>query len=136
MIYERNPDYRWWRPKAAWKYTLLEDYAIQTPIMDADGGDHWAYITPDGVLRLAAGFKWDGASGPAIDTETFMRASLVHDALYQLIRRGVIYDRAAADAMLHDIAREDGMWAVRALYSYLAVRLFGGIVLAYPEDAL
>ena len=43
-------------------------------------------LNESGCLQIAAGYAWDGASGPTIDTRNSMIASLVHDALYQLIR--------------------------------------------------
>ena len=49
----------------------------------------------------------DGPSGPAIDTKNFMRASLVHDALYQLMRLGTLDKsrRQYADRLLQTIRR-------------------------------
>jgi hypothetical protein len=56
-----------------------------------------------------------------------MRGSLVHDALYQLMRDEYL-DRAvyrdAADRTLQKICKEDGMWSLRAWWVYQGVRLF------------
>ncbi len=78
----------------------------------------------DGVLTIEHGYAWDGPSGPTVDTKTFMRGSLVHDALYQLIRNfpGCV-SRKFADDTLRKICREDGMSRVRAWYVYRAVRV-------------
>lgn len=86
----------------------------------------WASID-SGVLSLTMGYAWDGASGPAIDTVTFMRASVVHDALYQLIAGGHLpkNKKKAADKELVRIAKEDGMNWFRRQRVYWAVRLFG-----------
>ena len=57
-----------------------------------------------------------------------MRGSLVHDALYQLMREDHLDHtkyRAAADQLLHDICMEDGMPAVRAWWVYEGVSRFG-----------
>jgi len=66
-------------------------------------------------------------SGPTLDTATFMRGSLVHDALYQLMRDGHL-DRAthreAADRLLQTLCEEDGMWSLRTWWVYHGVRLF------------
>jgi len=62
-----------------------------------------------------------------IDTLTFMRGSLIHDALYQLMREGHLdHDayREAADRALQKICIEDGMWPLRAWWVYHGVRLF------------
>ena len=87
------------------------------------------YITLDtgGNLTISEGYAWDGPSGPTIDSLTFMRGSLVHDALYQLMRDGYLDHnvyREAADRILQKICKEDGMWSLRAWLVYRGVRLF------------
>jgi hypothetical protein len=72
---------------------------------------------------------WDGPSGPTIDTKGFMRGSLVHDGLYQLMRDGLLDHeeyRKDADLLLKAICLEDGMSRFRAWYVYHGVRLFAG----------
>lgn len=89
----------------------------------------WLTLPRAGDLIIRKGYAWDGPSRPAIDTKTFMRGSLIHDALYQLIRLGYL-DKATwkprADAELRRICREDGMGWFRAWYIYQAVRFGGG----------
>jgi hypothetical protein len=123
--------YRRVRP---WKYQLLEDVELELPgrwpsIRIAGGLVNLVdYRNPDrGVLTIAAGYSWDGPSGPTFDTENFMRASLVHDALYQLMRSGRLPmdRRPVADALLRDLAREDGMSRLRSWWVWRSVRLFG-----------
>jgi len=83
----------------------------------------------DGRLVIRKGYAWDGPSGLTIDTSTFMRGSLVHDALYQLIRHGFISNdewREQADKEMRRICREDGMFRIRAWWVYWAVRWCGG----------
>ena len=55
-----------------------------------------------------------------------MRASLVHDALYQLIRMGKLHPsyREAIDNLLYQICLEDGMWKWRAQTWCWAVKKF------------
>lgn len=79
----------------------------------------------NGILTILRGYVWDGGSGPSIDTATFMSASLVHDALYQLMREGVIDRkyRKKADQIMKQIARECGMSWIRAQWIYWAVRV-------------
>lgn len=117
------------RYTSGYKYQLEELYRHPTGIKPIDGmsGNRFVGLAPDGMLTIAAGYAWDGASGPAIDTNTIMRGSLVHDALYQLIGLGVLTvdDREAADQLLRDICIEDGMWRIRAAWVYAAVRAFG-----------
>lgn len=83
-------------------------------------------ITRDGVLHIRQGYAWDGPSGPTLHTRNFMRGSLVHDALYQLMREEILpqSSRLRADQLLREICRIDGMSAFRAWYVFWAVRLF------------
>jgi hypothetical protein len=80
-----------------------------------------------GDLIINAGYSWDGCSGPTWDDKTNMRAGLVHDALYQLIREGRLAEnhRKFADEELYRICREDGMNFIRAWLYLKAVRNFG-----------
>jgi len=67
------------------------------------------------------GYAPDGPSGPTLDTANFMRGSLVHDTLYQLMREGLLnhnLPREAADRILQSLYREDGMLALRAWWVY------------------
>jgi len=73
-------------------------------------------------------YTHSGRRGPARDTKNFMRASLVHDALYQLIRKKVLSRkwRLEADKELKRICLEDGMSNIRAGYVYRTVRMLAG----------
>jgi len=122
--------------KVPWKYQLLADEVTPTRHRPP-GSINRPYIglSRGGVLTVCRGYAWDGPSGPSIDTESFMRGSLVHDALYQLIREGYLTDTDGADRLLADellraICREDGMSKLRAWYVFHAVRRFGGAAVA------
>ena len=56
-----------------------------------------------------------------------MRGSLVHDALYQLMREEYLplERREYADSLLRQMCRTDGMNAMRAAVVYWGVRRFG-----------
>lgn len=118
-----------------YKYQLVETYVIQTEIKPTEDiteptDDTYApfiKLSTNGILFIFADYAWDGASGIAIDTKNFMRGSLVHDALYQLMRQGKIglENRDYADRLLQKICKEDGMSAFRANNVYYAVKLFG-----------
>ena len=118
-----------YRKIGKYKYQLVESEATQ---LNADFIDTIAQndfvILVCGCLMVKEGYAWDGASGPAIDTLTFLRGSLVHDALYQLMREGLLPKsyRRAADSLLKDICIEDGMSRFRACYVYRMVRWFAG----------
>lgn len=110
-----------------YKYQLRAPYVIQLEIKPAHGaGTDWLTLDTDGTLTIRAGYAWDGASGPTWDSKSSMRGSLVHDALYQLMRLGLldIRYRDEADAIFRRICKEDGMWSPRAALWYHAVRIF------------
>ena len=112
-----------------YKYQLMQDYTYKTSIVLQNdvGVPDFVTLKKDGTLEIYKGYAWDGPSGPTIDTKDFMRGSLVHDALYQLISEEKIERKYKeyADKLLHDICVEDGMSKFRAWYVYWAVRLFG-----------
>jgi hypothetical protein len=111
---------------SGYKYQLAEDYSIQTTITGYDIDIDFIKLTPAGMLTIKKGYAWDGASGPTIDTPSTFRGSLVHDALYQLMREDLIgqHNRIIADCYLRDICIEDGMWKWRANLWYNGVRKF------------
>ena len=113
-----------------YKYQLLDTYRHKTGLHIAKGvssKNNWIKLQT-GWLTIKRGYAWDGPSGPTIDTKNFMRGSLVHDALYQLMREGKVNRerRKEADELLRDICIEDGMSKMRAWYVYQSVRVFGG----------
>ena len=77
-----------------YKYQLDQTYVVQVSIKPrADIITEWIKLNRDGMLAIMDGYAWDGPSGPTIDTKNFMRGSLVHDALYQLMREGHLEPR-------------------------------------------
>lgn len=114
---------------AGYKYQLKADYSCAIEIRPPDRiRTEYIDLDCDGWLTIRKGYAWDGPSGPTIDTDTFMRGSLAHDAAYQLIREGHLPQEARplADQMLRRICKEDGMWGVRAWWVYWGVRLGAG----------
>lgn len=116
--------------KGGYKYQLIEAYEVTVAIHPPeDIKTDYISLGNNGRLVLEKGYAWDGPSGPTIDTRNFMRGSLVHDALYQLMRMGLLSDefhRITADKELRRICREDGMSSIRAWWVYESVRRFGG----------
>ncbi len=118
--------------KSGYKYQLSETYTVQTDIKpDSDVGNSWVKLTQSGLLTVSKHYAWDGASGPTVDTKTVMRGSLVHDALYQLMREQLLEAkwRGPADKLLKQMCMEDGMWGWRAAWIYRGVRLGGGFAI-------
>lgn len=127
-----------------YKYTLAETISVDLPLM-RDGSFATAHFSLRwGRLTIRAGYAWDGASGPTWDTPATMVPSLVHDALYQAIRAGLLPRSARFDADLTFYrlmrARASGILGyLRALYFFLGVRLGGGLALRFaaatePQD--
>ena len=116
--------------KQGYKYQLFCEYVLQTEIMPTENIDtFFIRLSTSGKMTIKKGYAWDGASGIAIDTINFMRGSLVHDALYQLMRMDKLNRkqwRKTADDLLFSQCIEDGMSFVRAKLVYHSVRFFGG----------
>ncbi len=118
-----------YRELRKYKYQLVGDYTVDVGIdgLAEDVDTDFITLTTGGLLTVRERYAWDGPSGPTFDTRSFMRGSLVHDALYQLMRQGhldyTMY-RKRADELLRSICVADGMSGFRAWYVYQAVRLF------------
>lgn len=120
----------------------------------------WDFIRlePGGILTVKKGYRWDGASLPCKkyddnycpDEAHNFRSSLVHDALYDLMRMGYLlpdthhhlnlsgicldthlvwgtgdYNRKMADMMHYMIAMEDGDPKDEAQSDYFWLRVWG-----------
>ena len=117
--------------QSGYKYQLVEFYKHQLP---AEFIPKTTFETPflrldtSALLTIRYGYAWDGPSGPTIDTKNFMRGSLVHDAIAQLMRMGLIPQslRKESDKELRKVCLEDGMSKIRAWWVYKGVRLGGG----------
>ena len=117
-----------YRKLRRYKYQLMAPYQLFIGIKQYNVATPYLKLDADGRFKIAKGYAWDGPSGPTVDTPNFMRGSLIHDALYQLIRIEEIplHYKEYADLLLKKICMEDGMSDFRANYIYQAVRLFGG----------
>ncbi len=116
--------------KGGYKYQLKDGYVAATGVRPPQAiQTEYISLAQDGTISIKVGYAWDGPSGPTIDTLNFMRGSLVHDALYQLIREGHLDGatyREPADRLLQRTCMEDGMSKLRAWWVYQGVRLGGG----------
>jgi hypothetical protein len=123
-----------------YKYQLAEDYMSDTGItLLGSVSNHFIVLSKTGQLIVKEDYAWDGPSGPTYDSQNFMRGSLEHDALYQLMREGLLPAsmRKTADARLRTVCREDGMSAVRAWWVYQGVRVGGaGAIEPRPNETL
>ncbi len=123
--------------KKGFKYQLNEEYTLQIMVYPYPYDIDLEYIglTTSGELTIKKGYAWDGASGPTIDTANTIRGSLVHDALYELMRRECIPQkwREQADIILWKLIREDGMGSFRAYWWHREVKKWAAKA-ASPES--
>ena len=115
-----------------WKYRLLESYEYLLPRKWHKATRHWSvsdhfFDCSPGRVEGKQGYAWDGPSGPTIDTGNTLRASLIHDILYQSIidKKLPLKDRKLADHIFLGILKEDGVSLVRRYLWFWTVRLFG-----------
>lgn len=129
MDYEKTTPYY----KQGYKYQLAAPFIFKTNVKHTETGTNdWCSLSPDGTLTAKVGYAWDGVT-VAFDTKSSMRAALVHDILYQLLREGVLPAsmKKDADEEFYRLCVQDGVWSVRAKYMYWAVRLFGKFALKH-----
>lgn len=116
------------RYQSGYRFRLKSAFRCQTGIKEACAGNEFVGLDAAGWLTIAAGYAWDGCSGPLADDATTIRGSLVHDALYALMREHGLSPtwREAADDLLRDLFVEDGLHHAMAGIAHAAVRAFGG----------
>jgi hypothetical protein len=122
--------------REGYKYQLHEPYTTRVSIFPpATTHNEYVLLKPDGEMIFAKGYAWDGCSGPTWDDKTNMRAGLIHDGLYNLMRDRKLDCgwRETADDELRRICQEDGMSWVRAWYYHKAVRMAGESSAAWQE---
>ncbi len=117
-----------YRKLSNYKYQLLEEFSYQTTITGFEANHDFIQLREDGQLVIKKHYAWDGASGPTWDTKNSMRASLVHDAFYQLLRLESLPQSqiVPADQLFKKMLIEDGMSKVRAWIWYRGLRLANG----------
>ena len=117
------------RYRSDYKYQLAEGYKISISVKPKSNIEtEFIDLDTDGNLTVKNSYAWDGPSGPVKDTDENMRASLVHDALYQLMRNDKLKSRThrkAADQEFKDICKADGVSNFRASVYYKVLRKFG-----------
>ncbi|GEA50681.1 hypothetical protein VIN01S_14850 [Vibrio inusitatus NBRC 102082] len=114
--------------RSGYKYQLAEDFTINIDIFPGKTVDmEFIGLSLDGVLTVRSGYAWDGPSGPVVDTSRNMRASLVHDALYQILRCQHLpaNQKEVADKLFEKICIDDGVDEFTAHMYYLGLMLGG-----------
>ena len=126
------------RYRSGYKHQLAEDYQIAISIRPAHDIDaEFISLDRNGKLTVRSGYAWDGTSGPVPDTAENLRASLVHDALYQLMRMRKLSAskyKDTADRIFHRLCIKDGVSSFYAAAYYQALRI-GGKPATDPNNA-
>lgn len=112
-----------------WKFQLGEDHVERLELRPAEAiTTAFIKLSKNGRLRIKKGYAWNGPTLPVEPESSHMRASLVHDVLYQLMRLGKLdhqTDRELADRIFLQMCREDGMAPARAAWVHKAVEDLG-----------
>lgn len=117
-------------------YELLRTQVLRCPeFQGIISIEHEYFILDlDGFITVKSGYRWDGPSGPAFDTDNFMEPSLFHDVLYQCLRELLFFAeidfdqklhnryRKLADKMMRRLCRLNGMSRSRSTWCYYGVR--------------
>ena len=119
-----------------WRYKLKAEFALDFRqefdlALNSNAEHHNEFFTLESAsLTAKAGYAWDGASGPVFQTKNSVRATLVHDIMYQAMASNdelrTRKNRKIADRLFLLILKADGMSAPRRQIWYRAVRMFGG----------
>lgn len=123
MKYQKGFKYQLAKDEVIFVEWLIE-YDIDTPYISIEHGE----------VLVRKGYAWDGPSGPTFDTKSFMRGSLFHDALYQLMRLEELPRslRHQIDELLIELCLEDKMWPLRAKWVMFGVDYFAASA-AHPD---
>jgi len=111
-----------------WKYTQIgESHFVLNIFLKNDIETEFIKLSKYGILTLRDKYSCDGASGPTYDSKSSMRGAFVHDALYQLMRLGLLPQsiKERADLIFYELCLQDGMIKQRAWVWHKAVSIFG-----------
>lgn len=114
-----------------YKYEMIRDRKVLTSWLGSSILSIFFMLDVLGYLTIKKGYRWDGPSGPTIDTASFMRSSAVHDCFYQILRLGLIEDELrdnfflVANDDIEVLSVEDGMLKTRASIVRFSVSKFG-----------
>lgn len=112
--------------KGGYKYQTTELVTYQTNFRPSEiKSNRFVTLHTSGLLSIEAGYAFDGSSG-GWDSKNVMRASLIHDALCQMVNEKLIPKdyQEGIDWILREVCLEDGMSKIRAWWIYRAVRRF------------
>ncbi len=131
------------------KYSLTKHYKYKLEVTEMRETLIWGFefntkymaMLDNGQLFVKKGYAWDGSSIPFKKTLRFFSfgfydadrycktASLIHDALCQAIREGLIpkHRKQVIDFLYRTMCIEGGLSERRAILRYNALRRFGDV---------
>ena len=119
------------RELGKYKYVLVKPMAFDTEIHPDETVNYppssaLIKLQTTGRLQIEKHYAWNGATAFP-DLDTMMRATLAHDALYQLMRSSELHRkwRKGADRLLRKVSIQDGMSRTVAYSIYGSVRALG-----------
>jgi len=114
--------------KVQYKYYLEETIEVQTSLRPVQSAivPGYIFLGLDGKMIIYRRYAWDGATG-GVNFKGNRLAVLVHDAIYQLIREGLIGKslKDQSDKDLRDMMIAEGSWKFVANFFYFCVSKFG-----------
>ena len=130
-----------------YKYQILETFTIDTKIKGIEISTDYVTLWEDGQLFIWSGYAWDGSSVPLKgivgiltlglwDSDKFCKeASLVHDSLYQMMRKNLIPEsyKEYIDTLYRDMCIAGGMSKRQANARFWALRNFAKIRPEKPD---
>ena len=110
-----------------YKYQLLRMKRYNGTCLQGITLDHEYVNIKDTIIEIRKGYMWDGVSG-FIDLDSMLGGSLVHDAMYQMLRADLLepHHRSTADQLFKTIIKRDGTSKLLSWIAHTAVRALGG----------
>ena len=118
-----------------YKYQVAEDEVFKTSILGKNIIKKRLELHPDGTLIIREGYACDGPSGPVMDRKTNMTASVLHDALYQMMREKLLphYYWRMADVEYGRELQRCGAWDITVRLNLAGLSYMKGKY-ALPEN--
>jgi len=111
-----------------------EDFIIDLPFLVPNCQTEYIKII-DCELTIKGKYLWDGSSGPTFQTNACKIASLVHDALCQLIKLGFLGTtvQPCADKLYYKLCKDGGMSEIRARIRLLGLKIGSKYAVKYSK---
>ena len=114
--------------RKGYKYQLAEDELFITKLYGYNIITKRIELHPDGSLIVREGYACDGPSGPTIDRRENMSAAVLHDALYELMRKALLLHLhwPEADAEYGKQMKKCGAWDITVAINIAGLKFMNG----------